>query len=392
MLTFFRKNNFGDFPKCPSTLLKTPVVTKVRSVPPGEYWHRGLEADLLMYAKTSGCEIIRVNFSVDGVPMMASTGADFYPISCTFNDSKDVVIDGVYYGVGKPYSADEFLKEFVDEMNLFVENGLECEGRHVCIEIHKCICDAVAKSWLLNVNGHSGYYSCCKCTVEGEKFGGRMAFLKLNCPTRTDNSFNLQLQEEHHHGPTILSSLKSFQPVTNVVLDYMHLSLLGVMRKLFFMLLAGPKSVRQSASTVSKMTKLLEALSAWVPSDFARKCRSLKFVKKFKATEWRLILFYVGVVLFQGTLPKHFYEHFLVLSVAMTVLSSEEHIQLHLDYARELIIYFIKTFMEVYGKKYASHNIHNLVHLVDDCKVHGTVDKLSAFLFEKFLSKAQEND
>ncbi|KAK3910789.1 tRNA (guanine-N(7)-)-methyltransferase B [Frankliniella fusca] len=246
MLTFFRKNNFGDFPKCPSTLLKTPVVTKVRSVPPGEYWHRGLEADLLMYAKTSGCEIIRVNFSVDGVPMMASTGADFYPICCTFNDSKDVVIDGVYYGVGKPNSADEFLKEFVDEMNLFVENGLECEGRHVCIEIHKCICDAVAKSWLLNVKGHS------------------------------------------------------------------------------------------------------------------------------------------------GTLPKHLYEHFLVLSVAMTVLSSEEHIQLHLDYARELIIYFIKTFMEVYGKKYTSHNIHNLVHLVDDCKVHGTVDKFSAFPFENFYQKLKK--
>ncbi|KAE8739396.1 hypothetical protein FOCC_FOCC015109 [Frankliniella occidentalis] len=390
MLVFFRRNNFGDFPKCPSTLLKTPVVTKVRAVPPGEYWHRGLESDLLLYAKTSDCSIIKVTFSVDGVPMMASSGAEFYPICCTFNDSKDVVLAGVYYGVGKPNSSDDFLKDFVDEMNPLVEKGIECEGRHVCVEVHLAICDAVAKSWLLNVKGHGGYYGCCKCTVEGVWLNGRVAFHKLNCTKRTDESFNLQLQEEHHNGTTILSSLKSFKPVTNVVLDYMHLCLLGTMRKMVYMMLAGPKSVRQSASTVIKMSSILESLAAWIPSDFARKCRSLKYVKKFKATEWRLILYYVGVVLFEATLPKHLYEHFLVLFVAMTILTSEVHLQNHIDYAHELMSYFIQTFIELYGKKYASHNIHNLIHLVDDCRVHGSVDKFSAFVFENFYQKLKK--
>ncbi|KAK3928025.1 CLAVATA3/ESR (CLE)-related protein 4A-1 [Frankliniella fusca] len=390
MLIFFRSNNFGDFPKCPTTLLKTQIVTTVLSVPPGEYWHRGIESDLLSYAKTSGCDKIEVSFSVDGVPLAESSGSEFYPICCTFNDSVDVVLDGIYYGKGKPQSSDVYLKPFVDEMNTLVENGIDCEARHVCIEINLAICDAVAKAWLLNVKGHAGYYSCCKCTVEGTKFGGRMAFLQLDRPKRTDESFNLQLQEEHHHGPTILSTLKSFQPVSSVVLDYMHLVLLGTMRKIMFMFLAGPKSVRQSGSTIFKMSTILESLSMWVPSDFARKCRSMKYVKKFKATEWRLLLFYVGPVLFESTLPRHLYDHFLVLSTAMTILSSEEYMLHYLEYARDLLMYFTKTFIEVYGKQYCSHNIHNLIHLADDCQKHGPVDKFSAFKFENFYQKLKK--
>ncbi|KAK3919922.1 Brain-specific angiogenesis inhibitor 1-associated protein 2-like protein 2 [Frankliniella fusca] len=64
-------------------------------------------------------------------------------------------------------------------------------------------------------------------------------------------------------------------------------------------------------------------------------------------------------------------------------LASEEHIQNHLNYDRELVIYFIKTFID----KYTSHNIHNSLHLVDDCKEHGSLDKFSAFPFENFYQK-----
>lgn len=385
MLSFFRKFSFGDFPKCAKTLLKTPMRTKLRVVPPGLYWHRGIKSDLIKFANSSGCDTIKVSFSVDGVPVVKSSGADFYPICCSFNGSEEVFLAGVYYGVGKPASSDDFMAEFVEEMNQLVEECISCNNELlVAIVIDKCICDAVAKSWLLNVKAHSGRYSCCKCTIEGKYFGRRPAFLDLNCPLRTDTSFVDQDQKQHHHGPTILSSLKTFLPVTNTVNDYMHLVLLGAVRKMVYMLIAGPKKVRQSASIISRISSALEAMAAWVPSDLARKSRSLKYVKRFKATEWRSLLFYVGVVVFRSTLPKQLYKHFLVLSVAMKILSSPMYLREHLAYAKELMVYFVKNYIILYGKQYTSFNIHGLIHLAGDCEVHGVVDSFSAFRFENF--------
>lgn len=384
LLGFFRKFNFGDFPKCAKTLLQTPIYTKLRVVPPGLYWHRGLELDLIKFANSTGCNKIKVSFSVDGVPAIKSTGAEFYPISCSFNGSEEVFLAGVYYGVTKPASSNDFMLDFVEEMNSLVENGITSNDLNVSIEIDTCICDAVAKSWFLNVKAHSGRYSCCKCTIKGKYFGRRPAFLDLNCPMRTDESFVRQDQKQHHHGPTILTSLKTFKPVTNTVNDYMHLVLLGTLRKMVFMIIAGPFKVRQSSTVILRISNALEEMAAWVPSDLARKCRSLKYVKRFKATEWRSLLFYVGVVVFRSTLPKHLYQHFLVLSVAMRILSSPHYLRQYLSYAKELMVYFVKSYITLYGKEYTSFNIHNLLHLCFDCEIHGVVDSFSAFKFENF--------
>lgn len=51
---------------------------------------------------------------------------------------------------------------------------------------------------------------------------------------------------------------------------------------------------------------------------------------------------------------------------------------------------FVQGFVQIYGEREASHNIHSLIHLADDVKVHGPLDSFSAFPFEsnmKFLKK-----
>jgi hypothetical protein len=213
-----------------------------------------------------------------------------------------------------------------------------------------------------------------------------MAFHRLNAPLRTNESFKNMMQEDHHHGEMILTSLKTFQPVSNVVLDYMHLVLLGTLRTIMYMLLAGPLKVRQPFHIVQEMSNLMVAIASWVPSDFVRKTRSLKYVKRFKATEWRLLLFYVGVVVF-SVLDKHLHEHLLVLHVAMTIVAQPNLLECFADYAHDLMFFFVKTFISVYGKDYVNHNLHNLIHLVPEAKKHGTVDKFSAFKYENFVQR-----
>lgn len=57
----------------------------------------------------------------------------------------------------------------------------------------------------------------------------------------------------------------------------------------------------------------------------------------------------------------------------------------YLQLANESLRYFVKHFSRLYGESNLTYNVHNLLHLVDDCRKFGTLDSFSAFPFENFL-------
>lgn len=75
-------------------------------------------------------------------------------------------------------------------------------------------------------------------------------------------------------------------------------------------------------------------------------------------------------------------EHVLTLHVSMRILCSQKLLDLHFDYAKLLLEHFVETFIILYGKHYVSHNVHGLLHLVEDAKLLGPLDNFSAFEFE----------
>jgi len=55
----------------------------------------------------------------------------------------------------------------------------------VRIEAFKC--DAPARQFLKAIKGHTGYFSCERCTVEGSYISSRVVFEDLNATLREDN-------------------------------------------------------------------------------------------------------------------------------------------------------------------------------------------------------------
>lgn len=101
-------------------------------------------------------------------------------------------------------------------------------------------CDAPVKSFVLQIKGHSGFFSCIRCDVEGEYLSNRIGFpynSPLNRPqNRTHQDYSLQSKEEHRVGDvSIITTLPNFNVVTSFALDYMHLVCLGVVRKLMLL-------------------------------------------------------------------------------------------------------------------------------------------------------------
>ncbi|XP_036139931.1 uncharacterized protein LOC105834898 isoform X1 [Monomorium pharaonis] len=371
------------------TLLKTPRKQELRIVPPGSYYHFGVlnSVSKILASVKDNIDCVKISVNIDGLPLSKSSLQQFWPILGSINPYNNVFVIGIYYGNEKPANANDFLMQFVDEVTDMCENGIDFNNRNIPCRLETLICDTPAKSFVLCVKGHSGYSSCTKCVTEGEYLGNRICFPQVDAPLRTDDDF-IKKTDDNYHKPNMTCSLLKvphFKPVTNVPLDYMHLICLGIMRKLIYLWLAGDLKYRlQSRAVEIISTNLVSQLKPYIPVEFARKPRKLDCVKLWKATEYRLILLYTGPLAFKSVLKKNVYINFLILHVIVRILSSQE-LNEYVTYAHELILFFIQTYKKLYGIYNMSHNVHSLVHLVDDVKKFGPIDNFSAFKFENYM-------
>lgn len=110
----------------------------------------------------------------------------------------------------------------------------------------------------------------------------------------------------------------------------------------------------------------------------------LKFkeIGKFKANEFRQILLYTGIVLFQDILPPDMYTHFLLFSCAIRILDDVDSNLEQLNYADQLIQQFVEYFDRFYGNTEFTYSIHILLHLKECVDLFGPLSSFSAFTFE----------
>ncbi|XP_077256486.1 uncharacterized protein LOC143894215 [Temnothorax americanus] len=172
----------------------------------------------------------------------------------------------------------------------------------------------------------------------------------------------------------------------------MHLVCLGIVKKLILLWLhKGPWSVRLNSRAKNKISHLLLLIRSSTPKEFVRKPRSTNDIKHWKAVEFRTFLLYTGPVVLRNILRNDIYNHFLTLHIAMTILTCPNLCQGYfLDFAEALLENFVRSFQILYGRKYISHNVHNLLHLCSDVRTFGPIDNFSAFRFENFMQSIKK--
>lgn len=389
--------NFRDLPSTCKTLLDTPISTPVVEMPPGKYYHFGLEKGIknmlrkLKILNWFGL-VIQIIVNVDGLPIAKSSGSQLWPILGKIKNlaqSKPFII-GLYHGNSKPSDSNAYLSAFVEELLLLIANGVEWAGNILTVELFCFVCDAPAKACMTCIKLHSGYFSCSKCCAEGE-WHGRVVFHETDVPKRTDHSFRSKAQPEHHTGVSILETLP-INMIECFSLDYMHLVCLGIVRKLLWTwirgaLFVGTRRIRLGWRSITQISARLVALASNVACDFARKPRSLSELARWKATELRQFLLYTGPIVLKGVIDDDLYNHFMLLHIAIKILVDNELCREFSSYARDLILLFVKQCEEYYGIEFMSYNVHNLIHLTDDVERNGPLDSFSLFDFENMLQE-----
>ncbi|XP_051155831.1 uncharacterized protein LOC127287930 [Leptopilina boulardi] len=401
LLLILRQRLLPELPKSSKTFLKTSsakyTITAMSDSHggTGEFVHfglkPGLERCINVYLHSNN--LIELIIDVDGLPVSKSGIKQMWVNACKIHSTSDVYKPfpvGIYYGNGKPADVDEYMEEFITDLNNILQNGLEVSGRIMNVSLKCFSCDTPARAFLKCTIGHTGRYACERCTVMGSKVNvPSTVYPSVRSAERTDASFRNMEQQDHHHGPSPLTRIAPpIDMIFAFVLDMMHLCFLGVMKKLLEWWLSVGSTARLQFVLRQELSKRMELLKSCVPAEFQRKTRSTKYFLKWKATEFRFFLLYCGPVVLKYILQRRTYQHFLLLHVACRILCCDIFCLKYTSKAKQYLRIFFVALPSFYGKKSQVLNFHHLIHLADDVQKMGcSLSHVMAFPFENLLGK-----
>lgn len=376
---------YQQFPKDHRTLRPPVVSHSIRQVSPGRVIYFGIENILrtpgvILFDKSAN--EVRLSVNIDGVPVYKTNRMGFWPILASVNQFP-VWIIGFYEGPHKPTCANEFLTEFVAEVQDLQAHGIVIENVVYRFVLENILMDAPATSYILGTIGHAGYHCCRKCHVKGESVvlrtvGERhirgVRYLEIDAEPRGSidfsvhydavadphsraagiipavsghsiagriDDFNEEEEDEdeplpsyvpltsarlkelgnHHKHPTILSTIEGFDLVKQIPLDYMHLVCEGVVKRLLTMYV-DKTEYKMPKCNINTVNQRLTYARQYKPKEFQRPFDSLDHLSSWKATQFRSFMLYIGpIVLDGGMLMDARLHHFHLLVVAMRLLA-----------------------------------------------------------------------
>lgn len=405
---FFKRPNFTELLKQRFKRTKTSA-NNIEDIYDGEVYKclskdGGVLSDRFPYN-------ISFTLNTDGVPLFKSSKFSIWPVYLMINElpfkqrkqSENMIFCGLWFGDAKPFMGTFFrpihsrLKKLEEEgITVTVDNeNVNCKAFLICITA-----DLPAKSTLMNMIQFNGAFSCSKCYEKGETFktsgGGSVHIYPFNREmpfghertTRTSlhdamEAVNSKKTVNGIKGPSFLMTLEYFDFIKGASIDYMHGVLLGV-TKLLIKLWFSPALSREDFS-ISHSSDIIDKclLQIKPPSFVTRIPRSIStHFKYWKASELRSWLFFYSLPLLCNTLQESYFLHYAAFVEAVFLLCGSSIHPEGISRAQSLLLYFVMTFSSLYGERYLTLNIHQLVHLPECVLQLGPLWAYSCFHFE----------
>ncbi|XP_051165237.1 uncharacterized protein LOC127289165 [Leptopilina boulardi] len=399
MLKILRRRLLPELPKSAKTFLGTSTAEyEIQEMADsdgsmGEYVYfgikNGLEECIDPNVHTKSTIFLQIN--ADGIALSKSGVKGFWVLSGKVYYKPDVYKPFpilIYSGNSKPADVSEFLKDFIEEINILQSRIIMIANNLFKIRIHCFICDTPSRAFLKGTVGHVGIFACERCETQGLKENGVTQFPIINCKERTDESFRKQNQPGHHKRKSPLLNVKpQLNMIAMFVLDFMHLFCEGVMKRLLLNWFVINTYAKLGQNWKTEVSRRLLLIRRCIPCEFQRKSRSLKSLCKWKATEFRFFLLYCGPIVIMHALNSDRYKNFLLLHSATRILCSDSSSRMYQSYAKSYLEKFFLSSRHLYFRIQVL-NMHHAIHAVDDViKMGCTFSEISAFPFENYLGK-----
>lgn len=384
----------------------------------------GLRSVLKMYpAKYLPDGIIELDFFFDGFAPYKNGShiKTMWPLMCRvilkgIDREKCPIFLVAIFGGEKEPSTSRFLQEFVDEFNA-IHTEFEFDGKIYTLKIAMFLGDMPGRALLCGYAGHAGLNSCPKCHQKAKKtetsYGSTVTWYENQTKApRTDQEYREMSDKSFHRVFEIeevpVYQLEDFDFTVNVVICSLHAWLLGIVRRHIelLMLLVDKK-------LMDLLVVYMDEVFSKYPQEFTRAGRYIKEYKRYKGNELKAFVKHWGWLVhkfladneqerprdrrrtnqqpFRGKLQRML-NAFEKLHAATRILYSDELCNDHskIDDARLWIEKYFAELKEIFGDKaYTNPNSHQALHLVDQCKIHGSFGKCDGASFENYINSVK---
>ncbi|XP_037048620.1 uncharacterized protein LOC119083069 [Bradysia coprophila] len=390
--------------------------------------------EILQQYESSDINVLSLCLNVDGANKFRSNSFSVWPIQlmqnflpphCRFLP-KNIILSGLYYHKSKEneqLTFHEYLRPLVDELNHLKENpiSMNMDNRSYKFKpvITHCSVDLPARSKLQEMKQFGGYDACPYCEIKGEKViitKPKLSAKKSSSTeiptkpkyfvryTETDGSFNLRSEIDTLQKMLIASGsgignkvsiggikdvsplvgLEHFNIIWSMSVEYMHLCLLGVEKRLMD-LFFNPKYSHKDHYIGPSQAKVLsrKIMNIKPTSSIVRKPRPLTQLPNFKASEHRSMLLYYLPVCLPGSIPNKYVKHLRLFSAAVYILLQRMITYENVDKAEEMMCSFVKQHQDLFGKESMVMVIHIVKHIAECVRQLGPLWSHSAFAFER---------
>ena len=367
-------------------------------------------------------------WNTDGIPCFKSSNLSLWPLFFQINElqynkrinPENMILGGLWLGPKKPTMI-SYTEPFIKTLQ-----KLETEGIEIKSNLYTFTCkviviagsaDLPAKSIICNTMQFNGKYGCSKCLQPGEtcktsEKGHCHVFpFKAENPCGPKRSHAGCLEDVNTavqnnticrgiKGPSFLQCLTCYDLVEGTCIDYMHGILLGV-TKLLLSLWFLPEHNSKAfslATFVGLIDKRLKNIKP--PNNITRLPRSIKdHLKYWKASEFRSWLLYYSLPVLRDIQSEDYFQHYLLFVNAIFILLQDSIMPVDIDRSESILKHFCCLFAALYGDRYMTCNVHQLLHLPEMVRQMGPLWAYSCFSFEnangnilKFFNGTQNVD
>ncbi|KAK3920718.1 Cerebellar degeneration-related protein 2 [Frankliniella fusca] len=353
---------------------------------------------------------ISLTWYTDGVALFNCSSYSLWPFMFIINElppeerfkEENLIIGGFWGDSCKPHP-NLFLLPMYKEIKILKEGfPVSVYGEEHEVEVKGVVlfgtADVPAKASFMNMKGHSGYCSCPKCFIRGEKSaatGNVTVFPHVeNLVLRNDTNYaecvkNAALRKSEDRGvfgPSLLSYISYSSFIQSISIDSMH-CLGGLVKQLLRLWFDGKYSSEPFSLSTStdKVNALLKELN--LPHFVQRLPEDVTQLHFWKASLCRNFLLYIAIVVMKPFMKPDYCSNLCLLANGAALLHKSSITFSDITMADELLNQFSKTFEELYGVRHMSTNIHLLRHLASSVAECGNLCLTNCFKFEDLNGK-----
>lgn len=242
LLVILRKFGHAELPKLARTLLHTPrKAVQPRTCGTGLFHYCGIRLNVLHYDRDflGDADAIEFDFFIDGLKLSESSKVKMWPIMGSFAHHPYIrpFVVACYSGTSDPVDVNDFMREFVEEIKLLQQKGIEVTKDRIVKNFKfRCfVADAPARALASSTMGHASYFGCPKCNQVCCMDGHKLYYQFFVGELRTDEGFRKRVDIQHHK-PEFQRKASLLEEVigmvSQIVIEAMHAVDLGITKRI----------------------------------------------------------------------------------------------------------------------------------------------------------------